>query len=49
MNRISFLGLEGVTVGWIVLRNRSSAKRGEVGYRESPWWPLNGEPHIPLH
>jgi hypothetical protein len=49
MNRISFLGLDIVTVGWIVLRNRASAKRAEVAYRESLWWPLPGEPHIPLH
>ena len=49
MNRISFLGLDMVTVGWIVLRNRASAERAEVAYRERPWWPLPGEPHIPLH
>ena len=35
MNRISFLGLGMVTVGWIVLRNRASAKRAEVVYREA--------------
>jgi hypothetical protein len=49
MNRISFLGLDMVIVGWIVLRNRASAARVEVAYRERPWWPLSGEPHIPLH
>ena len=49
MNRISFLGLDMVTVGWIVLRNRASAKRAEVAYRESLWWSLPSEPHIPLH
>ncbi len=49
MSRISFLGLDVVTVGWIVIRNRASAKQGEVAHRESPWWPLPGEPHIPLH
>jgi hypothetical protein len=49
MSRISFLGLDVVTVGWIVLRNRASAERGEVAYSGSPWWPLPGEPHIPLH
>ena len=49
MNRISFLGLDVVTVGWIVLRNRASAERGEVAYRESPRWPLPSDPHIPLH
>jgi hypothetical protein len=49
MNRISFLGLEVVTVGWIVVRNRASAERGEVAYRESTRWPLPAEPHIPLH
>jgi uncharacterized lipoprotein YbaY len=47
MNRISFLGLAVVTVGWIVLRNRASAERGEVVYRER--WPLPSEAHIPLH
>jgi hypothetical protein len=49
MSRISFLGLDVVTVGWIVLRNRAFTARGEVAYRESPWWPLPAEPHIPLH
>jgi hypothetical protein len=49
MSRISFLGLDVVTVGWIVLRNRASARRGEVAYRASPWWSLPAEPHIPLH
>jgi hypothetical protein len=49
MNRISFLGLDMVTVGWIVLRNRASAKYAEVAYRESLWWLLPGELHIPLH
>jgi hypothetical protein len=49
MNRISFLRPEVVTVGWIVLRNRASAERSEVAYRENPRWPLPGEPHIPLH
>ena len=49
MNRISFLGLEVVTVGWIVLRNRASAEPGAVAYRESRKWPLPSDPHIPLH
>jgi hypothetical protein len=49
MDRISFLGLDVVTVGWIVLRNRTSAERGEVACRESPRMPLPGDPHIPLH
>ena len=49
MNRISFLGLDMVTVGWIVLRNCASAQRAEVTHRESLWWPLPSEPHIPLH
>ena len=49
MNRISFLSLDMVTVGWIVLRNLASAKRAEVAYHESLWWHLPGEPHIPLH
>jgi hypothetical protein len=49
VNRISFLRLDMVTVGWIVLRNCASAERAKVAYRESPWWPLPGEPHIPLH
>ncbi len=35
MSRISFLGLDVVAVGWIVLRNRTSAERGEVACRES--------------
>jgi hypothetical protein len=49
MNLISFLGLDMVTIGWIVLRNRASAERAEVAHRERLWWPLSGEPHIPLH
>jgi hypothetical protein len=49
MNRISFLGLDMVTIGWIILRNRASAERPEVAHRETPWWPLPGELHIPLH
>ena len=49
MNRISFSGLDLVTVGWIVLRNHASAKRAEVAYCESLWWSLPAEPHIPLH
>jgi hypothetical protein len=49
MSRISFLGIDVVTVGWIVLRNRASAEHGEVAFRGSPWWSLPGEPHIPLH
>jgi hypothetical protein len=49
MNGSSFLSLDMVTVGWIVLRNLASGKRAEVAYRESLWWPLPGEPHIPLH
>ncbi len=49
MNRVSFLGLSTVTVGWIVLRNRASAKRAEVVYHENLSWHFPPEPHIPLH